>query len=227
MEITVKTNLAEFPGFIDKEILKQMRFATSVTLYETAKQAQEAVRADLPHEFTIRNNWVSRDISMVPGSSRAIRNSASGISDMKVEVGTVDEFMRRQAEGGVKKPHKADSVAIPIREPKTEITTKRKWPGALMKKPGYFVWRYSDEYDHYGIFYRVRKTRLPIRLVYKMQPSVEVHGDWDLLKVVYKKVLREYNGNFHKAFADALATARIPKKYDDVWEYAEAYHGDW
>ena len=45
MEITVETNLAEFEGWIDKTVLKQMRFATSVTLYETAKQAQEAVRA--------------------------------------------------------------------------------------------------------------------------------------------------------------------------------------
>ena len=210
MEITVETNLAEFEGWIDKTVLKQMRFATSVTLYETAKQVQETVRADLPHEFTIRNNWVSRGIRMSPGSSRAIRNSASGISDMKVEVGTVDEFMRRQAEGGVKKPHKADSVAIPIREPKTEITDRKKWPRRLLKQPGFFIWKYDRKGDHYGIFRRVGAARLPIKMIYKMQPSVEVPQRWKLLKIVDAETKSKYADNFQKAFEKALATAKKP-----------------
>lgn len=210
MEITVETNLAEFEGWIDKTVLKQMRFATSVTLYETAKQAQEAVRADLPHEFTIRNNWVSRGIRMAPGSSRAIRNSASGISDMKVEVGTVDEFMKMQAEGGVKKPHKADSVAIPNREPKTEITSRKKWPRRLLKQPGFFIWKYDRKGSHYGIFRRVGTARLPIKLVYKMQPSVKVPQRWELLKIVDKETKLNYAGNFQKAFEKALSTAKKP-----------------
>lgn len=206
MEITVKTNLAEFDGWIDNTVLKQMRFATSVTLYETAKQAQEAVRADLPHEFTIRNNWVSRGIRMVPGSSRAIRNSASGISDMKVEVGTVDEFMKMQAEGGVKKPHKADSVAIPNREPKTEITSRKQWPRRLLKQPGTFLWRRND--GKRFILRRTGSAPYPIKRLYSFEPEVKVPKSWPFLEKVEKLVAASYNENFNKAFEKAMATAK-------------------
>ena len=206
MEITVETNLAEFEGWIDKTVLKQMRFATSVTLYETAKQAQEAVRADLPHEFTIRNNWVSRGIRMVPGSSRAIRNSASGISDMKDEVGTVDEFMRRQAEGGVKKPHKADSVAIPIREPKTEITSRKQWPRRVLKQARTFLRRRAD-----GKCYILQSTGsapYPIKRLYSFEPEANVPKRWPCFEKADKLVGASYNVNFNRAFEKAMATAK-------------------
>ena len=207
MEITVETNLAEFEGWIDKTVLKQMRFATSVTLYETAKQAQEAVRADLPHEFTIRNNWVSRGIRMSPGSSRAIRNSASGISDMQVEVGTVDEFMRMQAEGGVKKPNKADSVAVPVREPETEITSRKKWPRRVLKEPRTFLWRRPPDSKRF-ILQRAGDSRYPIKRLYTFEPEVRIPKRWPFLEKAEKIVSESYNENFNRAFERAMATAK-------------------
>ena len=64
--------------------------------------------------------------------SRAIRKTGAGIAGMEAQVGTVDAFMAMQELGGTKKGKK-NSVAIPLREPQSEIMDKKKWPKALLK----------------------------------------------------------------------------------------------
>ncbi|WP_302805089.1 hypothetical protein [Cloacibacillus porcorum] len=207
MDVRIDTNLAELPIWIDGKVLKQMKFATSVALYETAKEAQEAVREDLPKIFTIRTNWVAKGIRIKPGSSRGIRGSGDGLNGMSVEIGTVDPFMERQELGGEKKPFKAHSVAIPNRDPQTEIADRKKWPKALLKRvSGTFLYKRADGKEF--ILQREGKNRYPIKLRYSFASSVNVPARWNMRERIQNLASEKYYINFERAFKKAMETAR-------------------
>ncbi|MDO4560805.1 MAG: hypothetical protein Q4C86_07620 [bacterium] len=207
MELQIDTNFAELPQWLTGKVLKQVKFASSVALYDTAKEVQEAVRADLPKEFTIRSPWVSKGIRIKPTSSKAIRNASHSISGMEVSVGTVDAFMVMQELGGVKEQRRKNRrLAIPKRNPQSELVDKKKWPKALLKMPGYFMWTRSDGRSF--LFYRAQKARYPIELKYSFAESVRVPARWDLRKRAMEVALKSYGKNFQSAFDKAMATAR-------------------
>lgn len=205
MQIKIETNLAELPVWINSNIIKQAEFATSVALYDTAVDLKKALIADLPQEFTIRNGWVAKGIRIKPTGSRAIRKTGAGIAGMEAQVGTVDAFMAMQELGGTKTGKKS-SVAIPVREPQSEIMDKKKWPKALLKKPGYFLNQRSN--GRVLVFQRLGQKRYPIKLKYSLAPSVKISPRWNMRERATEIVGRKYNENFNRAFEMALATAK-------------------
>lgn len=220
MDIRIDTNLAELPVWINSQVIKQMKFATSVALYDTAVEAQDAIRKDLKNKFTIRNGYVAKGIRINPKTSSAIKKTSQELNGMYVAVGTVDDFMARQNSGGEKKPRSGVHIGVPERDTPDQITRPKNFPGRIMKKPGYFIWCYdkrkynasnNSSYLHYGIFKRMSKKRLPIKLVYKMVQSVKIPARWELLSVVDKEIKRQYYGNFERAFEHALSTAKMPR----------------
>lgn len=205
VQIQIDTNLAELPVWITGHVLKQATFAMSVALYDTAADAKQALIQQLPEDFTIRNTFVAKGIRIKPTGSKAIRKTGAGIAGMEAQVGTVDAFMAMQELGGTKKG-KSRNIAIPVREPETEIMDKKKWPKAILKKPGYFMWQRQD--GRVFVFHRESKKRYPIQLKYSFAESVKVPPRWNMRQTVSEIVNKKYNENFNKAFEKALATAK-------------------
>lgn len=205
MEIKIDTNLAELPIWINKHVLKQAIFASSVALYDTAVDVKEALIDSLPSDFIIRNGWVAKGIRIKPTGSKAIRATGKGIAGMEARVGTIDSFMAMQELGG-KKTGKHNSVAIPVREPVTEIMDKEKWPGALLKKPGFFTQQRPD--GRTLVFQRLGRKRYPIKLKYAIMRSVKIPPRWGMRDKSSAVVKARYEENFDRAFEMALATAR-------------------
>lgn len=207
MEIKIETNLAELPVWINEHVIKQATFATSVALYNTAAEIRDTLKNSLPENFTIRNDWVGKGIRVRPGTSKGIMRTSRAISGMQVEVGTVDAFMAMQELGGVKDPKKkAKRLAIPNRKPITELADRKKWPKAVLGKPGYFFWTRNDGRSF--VFYRPTKKRYPIELKYSFAESVKIPPRWNLREVANNIVKRKYNDNFKRAFEMAMATAK-------------------
>ncbi|MEG1824332.1 MAG: hypothetical protein RRY12_01360 [Cloacibacillus sp.] len=207
MDVQIETNFAEMQEWFTGKVLKQLKFAASVALYDTAKDIQTAVREDLPKLFTVRNDWVSKGIRIKPGSSRAIRNASAGISGMEVSIGSVDAFMAMQELGGVKDPRKkARRLAIPKRDPVGEILDKTKWPKAILKKPGYFMWTRKDGRGF--VFYRAQKARYPIELKYSFAESVKIPDRWNFRERATSIAPEKYYKNFERAFKNAMDTAK-------------------
>lgn len=208
MDIRIDTNLAELHQWIDGNVLKQMKFATSVALYDTAKEAQTKLREELPRHFTIRTDWVAKGIRIKPGSSRGIRNSGDGLNGMEVEIGTVDMFMRLHELGGTKEPkRKTRRMGIPKRDDKGEIIDKSKWPKALLKKPGYFMWTRPIDGRTF-VFHRAQKSRYPIELKYSFAESVKIPQRWNMRETVENIADTRYLPIFAMAFDKAMATAK-------------------
>ena len=205
MEIKIETNLAELPVWINEHVIKQATFATSVALYNTAAEIRDTLKNSLPENFTIRNDWVGKGIRVRPGTSKGIMRTSRAISGMQVEVGTVDAFMAMQELGGTKKGKK-NSVAIPLREPQSEIMDKKKWPKALLKKPGYFINKRQD--GRILVFQRLGQKRYPIKLKYSFARSVKIPPRWNMRERASQIVSAQYNKNFTRAFEHALATAK-------------------
>lgn len=210
MEIKIDTNFKDLPIWINQNIIKQATFATSVALYDTAVDVKNALIEDLPKSFTIRNGWVAKGIRIKPTSSKAIRKTGAGMAGMQVEVGTVDAFMQYQELGGVKQPkRKAKRLAIPVRNPQSEIIDKKKWPKALLGKPGskFFMWERAD--GRLFVFQRLTRARYPIKLKYSFAESVKIPPRWNMRKTANEVVAKNYQDNFKRAFEHALAN---PKK---------------
>lgn len=205
MQIQIDTNLAELPIWITGHVLRQAIFAMSVALYDTASDAKQALIQQLPEEFTIRNTFVAKGIRIKPTGSKAIRKTGAGIAGMEAQIGTVDAFMAMQELGGTKKG-KGKNIAIPVREPKTEIIDKKKWPKAVLKKPGYFMWQRQD--GRMFVFHREGKERYPIELKYSFAKSVKISPRWNMRETVSGIVSKKYDENFNRAFEHALATAK-------------------
>lgn len=205
MEIKIETNLAELDVWLNQRVIKQAKFATSVALYETAKQAADTVRNQLPQDFTIRNTYVGKGIRVRPSGSKAIRATGRGIEGMEAQVGTLDEFMARQELGGKKEGTGGKDIAIPIRENPSDITTKSKWPKALMRKKNFFIQPYKG---YRAMFERTEKTRYPIKIRYWFKPTVNVNKRWRMIDTITEVVAQHYDKNFEDAFNRAMKTAR-------------------
>ena len=205
--ITITTDFAKLPVWINGPLLKQIKYAASVALYDTAIEARDKVRSDLPNNFTIRTPWVSKGIRIEPGASRAIRGQGQGLAGMQVAVGSVDPFMEKQELGGEKEPIKGNSVAVPRRDPVTETTTRRKWPGALLTRKRYFVLRKDNGKTF--VVQRLGKERLPVKLRYVLVPKVRIPARWNFRDTVAGVATAErFMNHFDREFDRALATAK-------------------
>lgn len=206
MDVKIESNFAELPIWINKKVLKQMVFATSVALYETAKEASYEVRSGLTDDFTIRNRYVAQGIRIKPTGSKAIRATGRGIEGMSAEVGSLDDFMERQEMGGTKLPTLGKNVAIPIRENKHQAIKKSQWPSAILGKKRGFVQR--SKRGTQTIYERTTRGPYPIKPRYILKPQVRVRARWDMRQTVQDFVGREYHRKFETAFEKAMATAK-------------------
>lgn len=174
-----------------KGLERQMPFATAVILTRTVQAAQKDLRAKLADDFTLRTKRVPMGVRI---------ERATKLHPVAA-VGSVDDYMAQQVEGGRKEGHigigkgepvavmGGEFVAVPVLGSRARKTVKHRvtrsnLPNALTANPKAraFVGRLRG--GDYGIFQRVGKKRHPIRLIYNLKREVKYEKRWALLRRV-------------------------------------------
>lgn len=209
------------------EFQRQIPFAVSKALNMTAKAGVPDTRKDLrkSRDFTIRSPWVPQGIQM----------RASNKKMLVAQIGSVDEFMVRQVEGGTKIDKDGGNLAIPLvgkgraRSRLRKTTPQSMWPSQLPQNdPNVFIGtagykkgaktrhRKTKKYNKirtfnqagggtFAVWRRLPKHRL--KMVYAFRKQVEVKGRWDIHSVVEASVKQHWPAEAEKAIAYAIATS--------------------
>ncbi|WAP69052.1 hypothetical protein [Jiella pelagia] len=201
MKIVLRSNASKVTAGLDKAARKQIPFASALALTMVAKDAQQKVRQSLPSTFTIRNGWVAKGIQVKAANKRQF--------PMQAEVGTKDDFMARQSEGGDKTGRNGGSVAVPVgaRAQQSDITRKSKWPGALLRRKKTFIIKpHAGRSKGQRLVYKREPQGL--KLLYILQRKVNVKPVWRFKEQVERVAQRVYDKRFGEALAKALKTER-------------------
>ena len=81
-----------------RNLPKQLRYATAVSLTRSAEHAQESILSRTRDVFTIRKNWLT------PGYKFGINRKMARVDDLSAEVFTRAPWMLRHEEGGTETP---------------------------------------------------------------------------------------------------------------------------
>lgn len=195
---------------------RQIPFAMAQALNWTIEEAREELQGDLSMTFTIRNKRTEQGIR----TARATKKKLGAV------VGSLDDYMRRQAVGDEKRAQKGKQ-GVPVqarKNPKTRLTPG-KWPGAVLgKRKGAFVREGSGGVDLIMVPLRPRrrkagksrrrrgrrkrKSRGRLKLMYLMKRTIQVPERWPLEETLDKVARKRWVPNMAKSWKRALATAR-------------------
>lgn len=96
---------------------KDLPNAVKATLNDTAFGVRQKIQKDLPSNFTIRNRFTERSIRV----NKVVGNN---IKTMFSEVGSVQEYMKTQEDGGVVRS-RTSTLPIPTREARIGKSSKK------------------------------------------------------------------------------------------------------
>lgn len=198
LDIVLTPNLPELEKMLGPEFKRQARYAMAQALTKTAKGAQARLRGTLPADFTVRSKWTAGSIQIT--SARK--------TNLEATVGSTADYMRLQAEGGDKQGRTGKDVGVPVGARPTPMsrTTLAKHPAKMLTKKRYFVATMKS--GKTGIWRRTGKKRLPIKLMWLLQPKVHVRARWDFIGQVQTFVGVEWPRRLHASLDEAIKTAR-------------------
>ncbi|MBF0436927.1 MAG: hypothetical protein HQL77_16360 [Magnetococcales bacterium] len=180
---------------------KQILFASALALTNTAMDGRDAVRRELPQRFTIRTGWVAKGIQV----------RAANKANLKATVMVLDQFMALQETGGSKTSPFGDSLGIPIgaRPTPTSVTRPGSFPGAMLKRKGYFIAPIKKGSNIKGVWRRTGKgRRARMKLMYVFSRQVRIRPRFGFNGTVRKVAEERFPKRFAEALEKALATAR-------------------
>lgn len=203
---------------LTEQAAKQMPFALSLAIRNTAEDARKAEYARMGRIFTVRRpKWVFKSIKHKPQASK--RQGADMHSKLAIDppggmkrADIIAKFER----GGQKIARQAPMLSIPVgvRRTKAGIISKANRPEALGftkgarnrpqkgRKRTYLIPRV-------GIFQRVgRGKRAKSRMLYHFQRSVPIPKVLGFVDTVKRTVARTFGRHFSEAFKRAMRTAR-------------------
>lgn len=199
VDFRVTFDVKPFARWLDREIARQIPFATALALTRVAKIAQGVVRNELPRHFTIRTTFVAKGIR--------IRSATK--SRLFAEVGSKDRFMKAQALGGTKTAQEGSHVAVPVgaRTTPKSVTRKGKWPTRMLTKKRRFLAPLPSGVD--GIWRRKGPKRRPrLVLQYILVKQAKIEKRWPLFETVERVVAAVWAREALKAFDEAFKSRR-------------------
>jgi len=183
-----------------RNLPKQIRYATAVTLTRSAEHAQESLLSRTRDVFTIRKNWVT------PGYMYGINRKTARTDDLNAEVYTRAPWMLLQEEGGIKLPKK-QYLAVPqegVRRTKKDLIPSSEKPRAL--KRSFIIWKTKSGPM---LFKRVGRGKgSTIKPMYAFERSAKIEGRWQFVRTGIATVKQVYARIFASAIKNALETAR-------------------
>jgi hypothetical protein len=175
-------SIAAIRGEIEFEVVK--------ALTRTARDAADAVKADMPTKFTLRRDWITK----------GIRFEAATKADPVARVYSMDELMEKQEFGEVHSP-KGKHVAIPaqVRSRPNMLIPLSRMPRKILDQKNAFIGSFEGKGGHKfngleGIFQRDRK-RKSLRLLYLLKERKTTRPRWDFEKTVTETVDHRFQNN--------------------------------
>lgn len=200
-------------------VTKEIPFALSVAINACALDARDELRTTLPDYFHVRSKWTAGSM-------------ATNFSDKRhllAEVGSRQEYMRLQGEGGARPESKGGGADIPTEAMRGAggmgKTPRGKWPGQLAnRKDGSYFFgtkpggqqflarkigqRTPRERERAGRTGPVL-PRYPIEVVYWIsKDAAKIDPKWPIDVLVSRACARNYEKHASKAIEKALATMR-------------------
>lgn len=185
-----------------RQVKKQMPFALSKALNDTANAAQKDVRASLAQHFTLRRKaFIENTIYRKPGEDFATKRSfVAGL-----RVNPARDVLLKHEDGGAKTPISGRALAIPLsgtRRNKADIVTRSQRPNALRGKPG--VFRVKDM-----LFKRTGKgARRKLLALFLFRRSVPIKPRLGFEATSERTIERQWVPIAENAIERALATMR-------------------
>lgn len=195
------------------EFQRQVPFALSYALNETAWRARGKVIGTLTDYFVIRNKWTERGINVEKSTKR----------HLVAAVGSTRDYMVEQTFGSVRKHYKTAVPLVGSERPRTTIRTitpPSKWPQALARKPNIFVGiaglgaKPSEGKGVYGVWMRLpkalrsTKSKKGLKLLYRLPSEVHVPPRWPIDIIVQKVVEQTWEQAVEMAVTKAIGTMR-------------------
>ncbi|MBF0213039.1 MAG: hypothetical protein HQM00_05665 [Magnetococcales bacterium] len=179
------------------DMAKQVRFAASMALTNTAKDAQDEVRKQLSKRFTIRTPWVSKGVQV----------RAATKENLEAVVVVKDQFMVMQETGGEKTSPFGDSLGVPVgaRSTPTSVTRPGSFPGAMLKRKGYFIAPISTGSHIKGVWRRTgRGLREQMKLMYIFSHQVRLNQRFKFHETVLLVAASRFSENFIQSLKSAI-----------------------
>lgn len=180
---------------------RQVNFAASRALNETARQAQESAISAVEHTFQTRGRW------FLPGNRFGVRVKQARKDSLEASVGTAADWLVPHELGGVKRARSGKDLAIAIvgaggARPRfsSKVRANLK-PRALGAKAFVIQTRNGPV-----LFYRRgKKQRLTPLFAIERQASIRKQSV--IVEPTVKVFGRRFEGNFREALERAIATA--------------------
>lgn len=110
MDVEIRMPEREFRRAMDHVIRDQIPFASSLALNNSIKDAMGAVLKAIPGNVTIRNKGI-----LSRRRWREVRSTKRQWPKLEAAIGSLDEFWNLQERGGIKRPERGKTLAIPTR----------------------------------------------------------------------------------------------------------------
>ena len=195
MEIIVKDNIKEFTRWLDEIHKKQIPFATSRALNDTAVDVQEAEVSVVKRVFRSLKTWWLKQ------QPTGIKVKFSNKQNLHARVFTDAYFAEIQEKGGTKKPRRARNLAIPTEKVPKKYRTSHGAKEMIEQRNKVFA-------TPKGVFRRTGKRT--IQLLWSLSPVAIIKPRFPFHETAEQIALRRFNVHFPERLKQAIATAKPP-----------------
>lgn len=194
----------------------QIPFATAKMLTMTAQDGQKVIQGVvLPVKFTLRSpSWMKKGIRVTPATKTS---QVAAVED-------IHAFMDLQEQGGTKVPY-GNSLAIPItggaRPSQRALIPSANMPSRVMAAGGFIIPLTNGvglmcarslkagrrKRDKFTGQLGAAKWSRPVVPMYLLVPRATIKARYGFIEAVTQVVEKNWQGNFNKAFLQAVRTA--------------------
>lgn len=216
--IQIHVDVAALTRSVEDIYVRQIPYAASRALNDTALDAQRRERGGLERRFIIRRPWVLQQIKIPEFSNK----SQGEILRARIEVGSNADFLDKFEPGGTKTSRGGRNVAVPIaaRPVRSAVVPEALRPKALgLHRQGartigaQRTFLLTLRSGRQGIFQRTGPGRDGVRLLYWLTPSVPIPASLRFVATVEQVVQEMFAVNFRLRFDEAKRTAtRRPRR---------------
>lgn len=199
--LNMESNLSTFQKALDAFGKNQLPFATAGALTATAFIVRNTVVNDeYPRAFNVRNKALPRRAFRVDKANK--RNLEARVYDSLGK-----DFLARQESGGIKRPQ-GNTIAVPTDEIRLtgRGVSKGRRPRALLGG-GKKAFRQKSRSGQDVIMERRTKKRYPLRVLYVMEPNVEIKPRFAFYTVAQLSAQKAFDKKLPEFLAKARKTA--------------------
>lgn len=197
VDLIVKDNIAEMTKWLDNIQRKQIPYATSRALNDTAVDAQKAIVDKIPSTFANRKKWWLKQ------QPTGIKVKFSKKTDLTATVHTSAYFAGIQERGGVKAPKSGRNLAIPTAQVPKKYRTSHGAKQMLAEKKKVFA-------TPKGVFRR--KSKKKIEVLWTFSPRASIKPRFKFHATAEATARRNFARNFERWLKQAIATAKPPSR---------------